>query len=261
VQRIFSLAQAVVVSSSGGLQYLGQLGYPAGRAVLAPTSVDNDWWRRQFASVDRETSRARFGFPADALIVLYCGTLQPWKAPKDLLESFARANVPNSFLVFAGDGPQRPELEGRAAAQGLQDRVRFLGFLNQSQLPALYKSADLFVLPSLFDAFGLVVNEAMLCGLPVVVSDRVGARYDLVRQNENGYIFPVGDVDALAAILRDILPNVEKRRSMGEEARRRIETWSPREYVNGMVRAVDVAIGDRRQATSAGCSKMNRRGN
>ena len=73
---------------------------------------------------------------------------------------------------------------------GLEDRVRFLGFLNQSQLPSAYCAADLFVLPSLFEPFGLVVNEAMLCGLPVAVSDRVGARFDLVRPDENGYVFP-----------------------------------------------------------------------
>ena len=145
----------------------------------------------------------------------------------DLLEAFARANVPNSYLVFAGDGPERSNLERRATELGLADRVRFLGFLNQSQLPSAYCAADLFVLPSLFEPFGLVVNEAMLCGLPVAVSDRVGAKFDLVRPDENGYVFPAGDVEALAAILRQILPDAEKRARMGAAARQRMETWSP----------------------------------
>jgi glycosyltransferase involved in cell wall biosynthesis len=99
----------------------------------------------------------------------------------------------------------------------------------------------LFVLPSLFEPFGLVVNEAMLCGLPVAVSDRVGAKFDLVRPDENGYVFPAGDVEGLAAILRQILPDGEKRARMGAAARRRMETWSPREYTDSVVRAVQSA--------------------
>jgi glycosyltransferase involved in cell wall biosynthesis len=159
----------------------------------------------------------------------------------DLLEAFARANVPNSYLVFAGDGPERSALERRAKESGFADRVRFLGFLNQSQLPSAYCASDLFVLPSLFEPFGLVVNEAMLCGLPVAVSDRVGAKFDLVRPDENGYVFPAGDVEGLAAILRQILPDGEKRARMGAAARRRMETWSPREYTDSVVRAVQSA--------------------
>jgi glycosyltransferase involved in cell wall biosynthesis len=86
----------------------------------------------------------------------------------------------------------------------------------------------------------LVVNEAMLCGLPVAVSDRVGAKFDLVRPEENGYVFPAGDVGALAAILRQILPDTEKRAHLGAAAQRRMETWSPREYADSFVRAVQV---------------------
>src|SRR5260221_9425889 len=102
--------------------------------------------------------------------------------------------------------------------------------MNQSEPPSVYCSSDLLVLPSLYEPFGLVVNEAMLCGCPVAVSDRVGAKYDLVRSGENGYVFPVGNVDALAAIFRDVLADPEKRKRMGEAARQRMETWSPREY-------------------------------
>jgi len=81
----------------------------------------------------------------------------------------------------------------------------------------------------------------MLCGLPVAVSDCVGAKFDLVRPEENGYVFPAGDVEALAAILRQILPDPEKRARMGSAARQRMETWSPREYTDSVVRAVQLA--------------------
>ncbi len=245
VRRIFSLGSAVLVSSSGGVEYLKTLGFSSDRIILVPTAVDNDWWIGQAAKVDRNTVRADWKIPAAGTVALFCAKLQRWKGPMDLLDAFARANIPNSYLVFAGDGPERSNLERRATELGLADRVRFLGFLNQSQLPPAYCAADLFVLPSLFEPFGLVVNEAMLCGLPVAVSDRVGARFDLVRPDENGYVFPAGDVEVLAAILRQILPDPEKRARMGAAARRRMEAWSPREYVDGVVRAVNVvAKGD-----------------
>jgi glycosyltransferase involved in cell wall biosynthesis len=238
VRRIFSLARAILVSSSGGVEYLKSLGFTSDRIFLVPSAVDNDWWTERAAKVDRNAARAAWKIPADGTVALFCAKLQLWKGPMDLLEAFARANVPNSYLVFAGDGPERSILERRAAQLGLADRVRFLGFLNQSQLPSAYRAADLFVLPSLFEPFGLVVNEAMLCGLPVAVSDRVGARFDLVRPEENGYVFPAGDVEALAAILNELLLDATKRARLGAAARQRMESWSPREYADSVVRAV-----------------------
>jgi glycosyltransferase involved in cell wall biosynthesis len=237
---IFSLSDAVVVSSTGGVEYLKSLGYPVDRISLAPTAVNNAWWIAQSAKVNRGVVRATWKVPADASVSLFCAKLQPWKGPADLLEAFARVDVPNAYLVFAGDGPERENLEHRSLELGVADRVRFLGFVNQSQLPSVYCAADVFVLPSLFEPFGLVVNEAMLCGLPVVVSDRVGARFDLVRDGENGYVYPAGNLDALAAILGEILQDDGKRESMGAAVRRRMQTWSPREYTEGMVRAVEM---------------------
>jgi glycosyltransferase involved in cell wall biosynthesis len=209
--------------------------------VLVPSAVDNDWWSEQAVKADRSAVRAAWGVPPNGSVVLFCAKLQPWKGPGDLLAAFARANVSDSYLVFAGDGPERNNLERSAREMGFGDRVRFLGFLNQSQLAAVYCAADFFVLPSLFEPFGLVVNEAMLCGLPVAVSDCVGARFDLVRPDENGYVYRAGDVEALAAILGDILGDPEKRARMSAAARRRMESWSPREYAESMVRAVQLA--------------------
>ena len=214
--------------------------------------MDNLWWTERAAEVDRDAVRGSWKIPASAPVVLFCAKLQPWKAPQDVLEAFARASVPDSFLVYAGDGPLRGALEQRARELGVAERMRILGFVNQSQLPSVYRAADLFVLPSLYEPFGLVVNEAMLCGCPVAVSDRVGAKYDLVREGENGYIFPTGNVEALAAICRDLLPDPEKRKRMGEAARQRMETWSPREYVNAMSEAVDRAARSRRRKAGNG---------
>ena len=129
---------------------------------------------------------------------------------------------------------------------GVAHRVRFLGFVNQSRLPGVYRAADILVLPSEYEPFGLVVNEAMLCGRPVIVSDRVGAKYDLVREGETGFVYPCGDIEALARILREVLPDRERLRKMGEAARKRMETWSPREYIEAFVQAVEKAVQQKR---------------
>ena len=240
VRRIFSLGNAIMVSSSGGVEYLKSLGFSNDRIFLVPTAVDNDWWAEQASRVDRAAVRAKWKVPQGATVAVFCAKLQQWKGPMDLLNAFAQANVPNSYLVYAGEGPEKGNLERKAADLGFADRVKFLGFVNQSQLPSTYCASDFLVLPSLFEPFGLVVNEAMLCGLPAIVSDRVGAKFDLVRSEENGYVFPAGNVDALAAILRQILQNPAKISLMGASARQRMKTWSPSEYVDSIVRAVNL---------------------
>jgi glycosyltransferase involved in cell wall biosynthesis len=240
VRWIFSLGKVHLALSSGGVEYLKSLGFCS--VVLTPYVVDNDWWAEQAAKIDRHAVRSAWLVPEYGSVVLFCAKLQPWKGPLDLLEAFARANVRDSFLVFAGDGPLRSTLERKASELKIADRVQFLGFINQSQLPPIYRAADLLVLPSHYEPFGLVVNEAMLSGCPVAVSDRVGAKFDLVRPGENGYIFPVGDVDALAAILQEILRDPEKRARMGDAARQRMETWSPRDYVDGIVKSLELAV-------------------
>jgi glycosyltransferase involved in cell wall biosynthesis len=96
------------------------------------------------------------------------------------------------------------------------------------------------------------VNEAMLCGCPVAVSDRVGAKYDLVREGETGYVFPSGDKDAMAAILRDVLADPEKGRRLGEAGRKRMETWSPDKYVDALAEAVDLAGRSRKAEIKIG---------
>jgi glycosyltransferase involved in cell wall biosynthesis len=192
--------------------------------------------------VDEKSVRQQWGIPEDAPVVLFCAKLQPWKRPQDILQAFAKANVPGTYLLFAGDGSLRRELEAEAEALNVLDRVRFLGFVNQSQLPAVYRCADLFVLPSEYEPFGLVVNEAMLCRCPVVVSDRIGARYDLIREGETGLVYSCGNVDALAAILQNVLPNRVRLRQMGEAAYQRMENWSPREYVEALVQALESRV-------------------
>jgi len=242
VGRIFRMAGAVNTGSSGATAYVQSLGVPADRIILARNVVDNAWWTARAAEVDRAAVRRTWKIPVDAAVVLYCAKLQSWKRPGDLLEGVARANVAGAHLVFVGDGPLHRELENRAASLGIANRVRFLGFVNQSGLPAVYVASDLLVLPSDYEPFGLVVNEAMICGCPAVVSDRVGAKYDLIREGETGGIFRCGDVAALANLLSRLLVDREMLARMGAAAKERMKSWTPEMNVDSFAEAVELAV-------------------
>ncbi len=101
------------------------------------------------------------------------------------------------------------------------------------------------MLPSESEPFGVVVNEAMLCGCAVVVSDRVGAGFDLVREGETGFVFPAGDVANLAAVLQVAMDDRKGLRDMGEHGRRRMANWSPIENIAGFKESIATAIGNR----------------
>jgi glycosyltransferase involved in cell wall biosynthesis len=239
---LFRIADQVIVPSSGSLDLMRSLGIPDDRITLTPYVVDNDWWLAESSYVDRDAVRTSWGASPNDTVILFCAKLQPWKCPLDLLHAFAKLSLPNARLIFAGEGPLRSVLETQASALGISSRVRFLGFVHQSQLPAVYKSADLMVLPSEYEPFAVVVNEAMLCGCPVAASDHVGAARDLIAHGGTGFVYPCGDVDALAALLRQATSGDIKLSVIGRAARARMESWSPRENIEATVAAVARAI-------------------
>jgi glycosyltransferase involved in cell wall biosynthesis len=248
--RLFRLADQVIVPSSGARDLILALGLPAERVTLTPYSVDNDWWMRQSATVDRSAVRSSWGASASDAVILFCAKLQPWKRPGDLLRAFREANLSNALLVIAGEGPRRAELESLAAALGIAARVRFLGFVNQSQLPAVYTSADLMVLPSEYEPFAVVVNEAMCCGCPVAASDQVGAARDLVAPVRQEFVFPCGDVAALAALLKGAVADRALLPSLGRAAVLYMHTWSPERNIAATFEAIETAV--RRKGWRAG---------
>jgi len=247
VKRIFwpllyRLATQALAPSSGTYDLMRALGIPDQRISRIPFVVDNDWWTAQSARVDREAVRASWGASPNTSVVLFCAKLQPWKRPLDLLQAFSQAKVTNSLLVFAGEGPLHESLESEAARLGCSGQVRFLGFMNQSQLPACYAGADLLVLPSDYEPFGLVINEAMLCGCMAAASDQVGAARELIAPVDASFIYPCGDVAALALLLRRALSDPQRLANLRAAAGERMKTWSPREYISATVEAVESAL-------------------
>jgi glycosyltransferase involved in cell wall biosynthesis len=209
---------------------------------LTGDCVDNDWWIQQSRQVDRAVVRASWGVSADATVIVFSAKLQEWKRPLDLLRAFAKANLPNAFLLYAGTGPLLPQLESEAASLGIASRVRFLGFINQSQLPAVYTSADLLVLPSEFEPFGLVVNEAMCCGCAAAASDRCGAARDLVAPVCPEFVFSAGDIDALAELMKKATADPVRLKDLDRAALAYVQTWSPDRNVAATFEAIELAV-------------------
>jgi glycosyltransferase involved in cell wall biosynthesis len=240
---LFRQADQIFVPSTGTFRMIESLGIPADRITLTPYAVDNNWWKAKSAQLDRAAVRAQWSAAPDQPVILFCAKLQPWKRPLDLLRAFERAALGDALLFFAGEGSQRKELEQEAAQLKIQDRVKFLGFVNQSQLPALYTGADVLVLPSDYEPFAVVVNEAMCCGCPAIVSDKVGAGPDLVSPVRPEFVFPVGDIAALAATLRLAFAD---RRELRETARRaglHVEQHAPQITIARTIEAVSKAVG------------------
>jgi glycosyltransferase involved in cell wall biosynthesis len=206
-------------------RFYEMVGVPARRMVSFPYSVDNTRFFRSAAALEgsRASLRAELGLPTTLPVVLFAGRFMEVKRLPDLLDAYAGV-ADRAALLLAGDGPIRAALEARSRALGLK-HVRFAGFQNQTALPRCYAAADLLVLPSSSEAWGLVVNEAMCFGLPVIVSDRVGAGPDLVTSGVNGLVFPAGDVAALRACLERLVGDELLRGRMGRASLARIRGW------------------------------------
>ena len=229
---------------SANAAYYRAMGVAEDRIFPVPYTVDNARFIAAGAAArgERAALRARLGMDPDLPAVLYASKFDRRKRPDDLLGAYAalRAGGAAAQLVLVGTGLMEDALKCRVAAEGIPDVV-FPGFVNQSELPGVYAASDVFVLPSDNEPWGLVVNEAMCAGLPVVLSAEIGSAPDLVADGVNGATFAAGDVAGLAAALRPILTDAELRARMGAASRARIHEWSYVECGQGIRAAVTAA--------------------
>jgi glycosyltransferase involved in cell wall biosynthesis len=246
-RRFYALLRRIcdgwlVIGSANRDYYLAN-GMKQETVFSMPYAVDNVYFRTraEAAAPRRAELRAELGLEAGRPVILFAAKFLMRKRPHDLLEAFARiAAKPEArrpYLVLVGDGEMRETLERRTRELGL-DTVRFTGFRNQSELPRFYDLCDVFVLPSLLEPWGLVVNEVMNAGRAVIVSDQVGAAADLVRDGENGCVFAAGDVAALANALGRVLADPERSRQMGMRSLAIIEQWGFHEDLAGLKQAL-----------------------
>jgi glycosyltransferase involved in cell wall biosynthesis len=235
------LANACLAIGTRNREYYRDLGFPPERVFDTPYTVDNERFMRQAGEQrgNRDRLRRELGIAPGAVVVLYASKLIQRKRPMDLLRAFAaEAGNERAHLLFVGAGEQQAALEEFVRAERVP-KVQFLGFRNQAELPGLLAAADVFALPSENEPWGLVINEAMCAGLPIVASREIGAVSDLIRLGENGFLFPAGDVAALQEALRPLLADAGLRRATGQRSLQIIREWGFDQTVAGILAALE----------------------
>lgn len=245
---VFKLGDAFLTVGSLNAQYYRDHGVPDSKLFSVPYAVDNDYFqsRAEAAHPHQSELRASLGLDAKSPIILFASKLETRKKCSDLVSAFEQASAilpanRKPYLLIVGDGIERKNLEAQVASSNL-DRVHFLGFRNQTELPALYDMSDVFVLPSAREMWGLIVNEVMNAAKPVIITDEVGSHLDLVKDGVNGYVYRTGDIPALANHLVQVLEDPSTSAKMGQEGLRRINEWGFDQDIAGIRAALEAVV-------------------
>jgi glycosyltransferase involved in cell wall biosynthesis len=237
MRAFYRSLSGVLAIGSANADFYRAIGMPEERIFWMPYTVDNARFSEssQLSNEQRSEVRATLGVTDDDPIVLYAAKLQARKRPDDLLRAAVRLKDRGVrfHVAMVGSGEMTAELVNLATRLKLEN-VHFHGFANQSLLPKIYGAADVFVLPSENEPWGLAINEAMCAGLPIVASAEVGCVSDLVQAGVNGQTFAAGDVDSLANALHSILADSETRYRMSAASRAIISRWSYAECAAGL---------------------------
>ncbi len=248
-RRVVGLHQSALVGGTPHTEYLQQLGVPRGRIFKGYDAVDNDHFAAgaEAARKDEEKVRTEYGLPAQYMLA--SARFRPKKNLSGLLKAYAAYRERLSSdegldLVVLGDGPLREKIEATRTELELEGCVHFPGFKQYDDLPAYYGLAEFFVHASTTEQWGLVVNEAMAAGLPVLVSNRCGCAQDLVKEGENGWTFDPNDANELPELLGRMTIASQEERTMGRKSQRIIDRWGPNAFAQGLKKAAETALDE-----------------
>lgn len=219
------IANALFVPSGASKNYFESIGVHSHKIVLTPYTVNEQLISEAYQQADINIFKKKHSIPSDAFIILFCAKLISRKRPQDLIQSFATANLDNAYLVIVGDGPMRYELESMAVEMGVASKVHFTGFVDYVLLPGYYKIASVLVVPAEHEPYGLPVNEAMLCGVPVIASTAVGAAGDLIEEGQTGWTYPTGNLMRLTELLKHTYNNRATLSEMAENCIHKMKSW------------------------------------
>jgi glycosyltransferase involved in cell wall biosynthesis len=238
LRRFYARTDALCYVGTEARRHLSRFVSDESRLFFSPYSVDTELFERQKAMFEPGSSRRASGVAEDSFVFLFSGKLIPRKEPLLLIEALGRLpREMNVELLVVGDGPLKDAVVDRGNAV-LGSRFHFRGFVNQRNLGGCFRASNALVLPSNYEAWGLVANEAMQFGLPVVLSDRVNSHEDLVVPSRTGYVFRSGDVNSLAEALSLLCSDPAKAATMGAKAAEHVQRFSTTAAVRGLVDAV-----------------------
>ena len=238
--KFMSRCFAFVVPGKASFEYVMSYGAPVESIFIAPNAVDHAFFTERAEVVRRDAALHRRMLRLPSRFFLFAGRLVRDKGVFDLLRAYA-ALAPELrteiALVLVGDGAARSELERQANAI-FPGTVFLPGFAQREQLASYYALAEMLVFPTHTDTWGLVVNEAMTCGLPVISSDVAGCVADLVEDHWNGRVVAARDSQQLALAMRELAGSARLRSLMGQRSRERIVHYSPEACAAGIANAV-----------------------
>ena len=211
-------------------------GVPKEKIFLVPYTVDNTKFKKNITQpANLDNIKTKLKIPLDLPVILFASKFIKRKKPIDLLRAKLELEKDNikSALIFIGSGEEGEELKKFCIDQKLQN-VYFIGFRNQSELPSYYSIADIFVLPSFDEPWGLIINEVMCSGVAIVCSDEIGAVPDLVLSGKNGFTYPAGDIELLTKYLKHLIVFPDICEDFGKKSLEIISKWSYEECVVGV---------------------------
>ena len=245
VTKLVRGASSWIAYGTRAKDYLVSLGARGEHVFPAFNTVDLRPFERAAAMTEseRDTFQAGHGISTRHMI-LYCGQLIERKGLSDLIPAFARviARGVDATLWIIGSGRGEAKYRGQAQRAGIAGRVRFEGFVAREDLPSYYAAADLLALPSRQEVWGLVINESLACGTPVLTTGAVGASPDLLKDGVNGYVVPPRDPERLAGAMLRHFADDGARRAMRVAARNSIAPFTIARAADAFERAVRVAV-------------------
>jgi glycosyltransferase involved in cell wall biosynthesis len=225
LRRVFSWPAGFLVVGSANRAYFERFGVEPARLQACPHSIDVSRFAEPADELERQAAqwRTQLGISPGRTVVLFAGKFERKKRPVELMRAVQRLDDPDIVLVLVGGGELQDDIDGIAAAEPA--RFRVIPFQNQSRMPVVYRLGDLFVLPSAHgETWGLAVNEALACGRPVLVSDRVGCASDVVDAG-CGRVFSWSEPDALGRAMRELTKDGDRLRAMRDAATRRARAF------------------------------------
>jgi len=244
---LFRLASGFLYAGTANKMLYEHYGVP--QEKLVPFAFS--WESKNFLSISktfksrRKQIRTELGIPPENQVMLFCGRLSKEKSPHHLLEAFNQIDSSPKTLVFVGDGSEMASLRSYVEEHDVKS-VHFLGFQNRKEVPKYYAIADAFVLPSVREATGAVITEAMCFGLPIIASDQVGFGMDLVKHGHNGFIFPAGDVEALAGSMTQFIELSDgEKAAMGSKSLELVEKWSRRDLAVSLLQHLELLYSEK----------------
>jgi glycosyltransferase involved in cell wall biosynthesis len=224
---LFKYSAGFFTSGKANEMFYENYGVPAQKMIHMPFSWGYEKMLEKAEKMLPERSRIRelLGLAKDDFVVLYVGRLSEEKMPLILLEAYQKISAPNKKLWIVGDGPMRKQFTDVIKQYDIKG-VTIFGFVPHERTAEFYAASDVLVLPSKAETWGIVVNEAMCFGLPVIASDKVGSVLDLLQDGYNGFVFPVGNVEELSLSIKKIMDfSEEQRRLFSQRSIDIIKKW------------------------------------